>query len=403
VEELLLWIKHRMPFVWRGIDWLNAHLFTILYRDRLRRESEQCFQEFGLDRYRFRALCADDLDALSELLHRQADGRLDHFKPHGFDKNSLKRIWENPSFLMFGAFCDATLVGYFFLRCFWSRRCFVGRLIDQEHEGKGIGRVMNEILYNTAWRSEFRCHTTISKDNAMVMRSHANNPNVRILKELPNNYLFIEFIHSEFPRGLKPAQAAFKRAFDLILAVIGLLATGWIIVIAWLLATIDTGANGFFKQQRVGYRGRLFTAVKIRTMRKTGGNDTTVTTSRDSRITVLGRFWRRTKIDELPQLFNVLMGHMSFVGPRPDVPGFADRLHGDDRIVLSVRPGITGPATIKYRDEEELLASKADPEGYNRDIIFPDKVRVNREYIEHWSFGRDIRCIFATLFRMQRY
>jgi lipopolysaccharide/colanic/teichoic acid biosynthesis glycosyltransferase len=110
-------------------------------------------------------------------------------------------------------------------------------------------------------------------------------------------------------------------------------------------------------------------------------------------------FFRRTKIDELPQLFNVLWGDMSFVGPRPDVPGFADRLEGVDRIILSVRPGITGPASLKYRDEEALLASQEDPERYNREVIWPDKVRINLDYVKHWSFAGDIGYILKTVAR----
>ena len=398
MARLLLYIKHRMPFLWRGVDWLNAVLFTILHRHRLRSSSEQCFQEHTLDGFQFRPLASNDLAVLEGLLDRQAAGRLDHFKPHGFDRQSLDRVYRNPSFMMFGVFKDTELIGYFFLRCFWNRRCFVGRLIDEPHEGRGIGRIMNEIMYNTAWRSGFRCHTTVSRDNAMVMRSHANNPNVRILKELANNYLFIEFVPPGTEVGLTRLQATTKRLFDVTVAAFGLILTGWIILIAWLIATMDTGANGFFVQQRVGYKGRLFNAVKVRTMCQTAQEGTTVTTSSDPRITKLGRFWRKTKIDELPQLFNVLIGQMSFVGPRPDVPGFADRLQGEDRVILSVRPGITGPATLKYRNEEALLASADDPEAYNRDVIYPDKVKVNREYVETWSFGRDIRYILATVF-----
>ncbi len=198
--------------------------------------------------------------------------------------------------------------------------------------------------------------------------------------------------------GLTLAQAGAKRSFDLAVSAIGLVFASWLIAIAWLLATIDTKANGFFMQQRVGRHGRLFTAVKVRTMRSTSEMSSTVTTSEDPRITRLGRFWRRSRIDELPQLFNVFVGQMSFVGPRPDVPGFADQLRGDNRIILSVRPGITGPATLKYRDEEKLLASVEDPEVYNRDVIYPDKVRLNREYVENWSFCQDIGYILETLF-----
>jgi len=182
-------------------------------------------------------------------------------------------------------------------------------------------------------------------------------------------------------------------------ALVGLLLTWWLIAIAWILASVDTGSNGFFTQQRVGLNGRLFNVIKIRTMRVVPEISTTVTTSQDARITRLGRFWRRSKIDELPQLINVLLGHMSFVGPRPDVPGFADRLEGEDRIVLSVRPGITGPATLKYRNEEDILSTLNDPEAYNREVIFPDKVAINRRYVEEWSFLEDVRLIMSTIFR----
>ncbi len=196
---------------------------------------------------------------------------------------------------------------------------------------------------------------------------------------------------------LTPLQAAGKRGFDFLVALAGLALTWWLIAIAWVLATLDTRANGFFTQPRVGRDGRLFRVIKLRTMRVDRTVTTTVTTKHDPRITPLGYFWRRAKIDELPQLINVLLGHMSLVGPRPDVPGFADRLKGDDRLILTVRPGITGPATLKYRDEETLLASVPDPEAYNRDVIFPDKVRINREYVANWSFLGDLRYIWQTV------
>ena len=125
--------------------------------------------------------------------------------------------------------------------------------------------------------------------------------------------------------------------------------------------------------------------------------DTTVTASGDPRITPLGRFFRKTKIDELPQLINVLLGQMSFVGPRPDVPGFADCLDEGDSIILQIRPGITGPATLKYRGEEELLARQEDPDAYNREVLFPDKVRVNKAYIENYTFKRDLYYIWKTV------
>ncbi|MFC1581252.1 sugar transferase, partial [Thermodesulfobacteriota bacterium] len=187
------------------------------------------------------------------------------------------------------------------------------------------------------------------------------------------------------------------RTLDVTGAAVGLLLTGWIILPAFIAASVDTRSNGFFIQKRVGRYGWVFRVVKIRTMRLSNDVDTTVTTARDPRITALGRFFRRTKIDELPQLLNVFMGDMSFVGPRPDVPGFADKLQGADRIILSLRPGITGPATLSYREEEVLLAQVEDPERYNNEVIFPEKVRLNREYIETYSFWSDIGFILKTL------
>lgn len=197
--------------------------------------------------------------------------------------------------------------------------------------------------------------------------------------------------------GLSIGQAALKRGFDLFGAAVGLVLTWWLILLAWTAATIDTRRNGFFVQERVGRHGRPFWVVKIRTMREVPGLDTTVTRSGDTRITRVGAFFRRLKIDELPQLWNVLVGDMSFVGPRPDVPGFADRLEGEDRVMLSVRPGITGPATLKYRDEEALLAGVDDPERYNREVIWPNKVRINREYIRDWRLRDDLKYIWRTV------
>jgi len=190
------------------------------------------------------------------------------------------------------------------------------------------------------------------------------------------------------------SQRFVKRAFDLACALVGLLLCWWIILLAWLISTIETGKNGFFVQERVGKNGRHFGLIKIRTMREEKGMGTTVTTADDPRVTFFGRLFRSMKIDELPQLLNVLRGDMSMVGPRPDVPGFADRLAGKDRRILDVRPGITGPATLKYRDEETLLAAQEDPEHYNREVVYPDKVRLNREYVENFTVWKDCRYLW---------
>ncbi len=188
-----------------------------------------------------------------------------------------------------------------------------------------------------------------------------------------------------------------KRIFDILLSFFGLLACWWIILLAWMVSAIETKSNGFFVQQRVGKDGKLFNVIKIKTMKIVKGVETTVTSSNDARITTTGAFFRKTKIDELPQLWNVLLGQMSFVGPRPDVPGYADRLQGKDRIILSIRPGITGPAQLAYKNEEEILSNQNDSVKYNDEIIWPDKVRINQEYIEDYSFFKDIYYIWKTI------
>lgn len=201
----------------------------------------------------------------------------------------------------------------------------------------------------------------------------------------------------DFVQGLSPQSACIKRSFDFSVAFVGLALTWWLILLAAVAARLDTGQSGFFVQERVGRYGRRFRVIKLRTMRPVDGIETSVTTESDPRITRIGRLLRRTKLDELPQLVNVLRGEMSFVGPRPDVPGFADQLEGPDKVVLTVRPGITGPATLKYRNEEAFLRDCEEPERYNREVIFPDKVKINREYIENYSFCDDIRYIWQTL------
>jgi lipopolysaccharide/colanic/teichoic acid biosynthesis glycosyltransferase len=186
-----------------------------------------------------------------------------------------------------------------------------------------------------------------------------------------------------------------KRVFDLTFASIGLALTWPIIAIAWLIAAIETKSNGFFLQRRVGKDGKLFTIIKIKTMYPNNGSS--VTTANDDRITRSGKFFRKYKIDELPQLINIIKGDMSFVGPRPDVPGYADKLDGEERVILSIPPGITGPATLKYKNEEELLAKVKDPKKYNDNVIWPDKVKINMEYVRNWSLKKDIYYIIQTI------
>lgn len=196
-----------------------------------------------------------------------------------------------------------------------------------------------------------------------------------------------------------------KYIFDRTVSLLGFIILLPVLVIVAILVKVKMpGGPVFFSQRRVGRNGRLFTMHKFRTM--TMDHDgSSVSVAGESRITPLGAKLRKYKLDELPELWNVLIGDMSFVGPRPDVPGYADALVGEDREVLQLRPGITGPATLKYRDEEDLLARVAlegidgytDPVKYNDEVIFPDKVRLNRYYLHHYSFWTDIKMIFATV------
>lgn len=191
----------------------------------------------------------------------------------------------------------------------------------------------------------------------------------------------------------------YKWLFDRTVSFVGLLLI-WpvLIVVAILVKLKMPGGPVFFTQQRVGKDGRLFTMYKFRTMINASNKTwSSVSVAGESRITPFGAKLRKYKLDELPELWNVLKGDMSFVGPRPDVPGYADALEGDDREVLQLRPGITGPASLKYRNEEEILATVDDPQKYNDEVLFPDKVRINRYYLHHYSFWMDIRMIFATV------
>ncbi len=181
------------------------------------------------------------------------------------------------------------------------------------------------------------------------------------------------------------------------MALVGLLVL-WpvLLVVAILIRVKMPGGPVIFKQKRVGRNGTLFTMYKFRSM-TVGHGGSSVSVAGESRITPLGAKLRHYKLDELPELWNVLIGDMSFVGPRPDVPGYADQLKGKEREVLKLRPGITGPASLKYRDEEDLLAEQPDPQKYNDEVIFPNKVRINLYYLHHYSFIKDIEMIFCTV------
>ncbi|MEM9678905.1 MAG: sugar transferase [Bacteroidota bacterium] len=190
-------------------------------------------------------------------------------------------------------------------------------------------------------------------------------------------------------------QLRVKRCFDIVLAILLFPFLILPIILLVMLTTADTREWGIFSQNRVGQHGKLFKIFKLRTLR----NEVHQLGHLERSATSLGKFLRRSKLDELPQLFNVLIGDMSFVGPRPDIEGFADVLEGEDRIILKVKPGITGEATLKYSDEETLLSQQEDPETYNRTIIWVDKVKINKKYVRNYSFYLDLRLILKSMFK----
>ncbi|MEG1498202.1 MAG: sugar transferase [Bacteroidales bacterium] len=190
-----------------------------------------------------------------------------------------------------------------------------------------------------------------------------------------------------------------KLLFDKIASLCGLLILWPLMAVIWILIHIKMPHGpAFFTQKRIGKNGKIFTMFKFRSM-TVGHQGSSVSVARENRITPLGAVLRKYKLDELPELWNVLIGDMSFVGPRPDVPGYADALIGEDREVLKLRPGITGPASLKYRNEEDLLAIVDNPQKYNDEVIYPDKVSINRYYLHNYSFLKDIEIIICTVLR----
>jgi lipopolysaccharide/colanic/teichoic acid biosynthesis glycosyltransferase len=197
--------------------------------------------------------------------------------------------------------------------------------------------------------------------------------------------------------GLNTGQKLIKRFFDLFFSFIGFIVLLLPLLVLIVLSTISTKKCGLYSQVRIGFLGKPFVMYKIRTMVE-GEDSQLVTVEDDPRITRFGRLLRKFKLDELPQLWNVIKGDMSLVGPRPDVPGYADQLKGEDRIILSVKPGITGPATVKYKNEESLLAEQKDPVAYNNEVIWKDKIEINKRYIKNWSLKEDVLLLFRTFF-----
>ena len=190
-----------------------------------------------------------------------------------------------------------------------------------------------------------------------------------------------------------------KRIIDVFVSILGLTILSPLFFLLSIFIKISSKGPVFFIQKRVGQDGKIFKMIKFRTMYIYQTSDSTISIKGDDRVTRLGRFLRKYKLDEFPELINVLIGDMSLVGPRPDVCGYADRLVKADRDILKIRPGITGPASLKYINEEEILAKQDDPQTYNDEVIYPDKVKINLDYYKNQSIWLDFKIIFATIFR----
>jgi len=180
-----------------------------------------------------------------------------------------------------------------------------------------------------------------------------------------------------------------KILLDFFLSVVLIVLFIPLLIALFIITCVDTRSYGIFFQKRVGQYGKVFTIYKFKTISDHSGVPSQI-----------GLSLRRYKLDELPQLFNILKGEMSFVGPRPDVEGYYDTLEGAQKKVLELKPGLTSEASIKYRNEEKILKQQKNPLQYNDEVLFPDKVKMNLHYLENMSFATDVRILFKTFFKI---
>ncbi|MBN2611626.1 MAG: hypothetical protein JXB00_08725 [Bacteroidales bacterium] len=197
MEQILLFIKHRLGILWAFIEMSNNTFFYLLFSKKLEQVLYNLFRESFTTPYHYRKLTSDDLEALNIMIESQDPADLKYFHPHNFDITSLKKQFAKRSFLMMGAFDQEKIIGYFFLRFFVTRKAFVGRIIDKTYRGSGVGNDMNRILYETTWRMGFRCLSTVSLSNTAVIRAHAKNPSMKVIKNLNRNYQLIEFVKNK--------------------------------------------------------------------------------------------------------------------------------------------------------------------------------------------------------------
>lgn len=187
---------------------------------------------------------------------------------------------------------------------------------------------------------------------------------------------------------LTKKQIILKRIIDIILSVIGIIISIWLVVLLFLIVFFGVQENGLFRQNRIGQYGKPFRVYKIKSIYK------------KKKLIWFAKLIRKSKLDELPQLWNVLIGDMSIVGPRPDLEGFADQLEGEERIILKIKPGLTGPASLFFFDEEQLLSKQKDRDFYNRNVIWNKKVQMNIDYIKNYTLTKDLKYIIKTIFKM---
>lgn len=192
MTAFFLKLKHHFKLVWSIIEWLNGKLFSLFYARSFETEIGKLLENSSSNKYKYKRLEEKNMEALSAFFERQPKESYRFFNPHSFDSASLKRMFDNPSFIMMGVTDGDKLVGYFFLRCFINKKCFIGRIVDAAYQKQGIANGMNDIMYKAAWRNGFQCLTTISKQNEAIVNLHKKEANTVILRELPNNYLLVE-------------------------------------------------------------------------------------------------------------------------------------------------------------------------------------------------------------------
>lgn len=192
-----LYIKRKYPYLWAFILFINNAIFKILYTGRIKKNGIKVLNSYKNEKNTYKFLTLNDLDLLRTFLFAQNQDQFTYFKPHKFDIQTLKNLLRSPSSFLFGAFDQNKLIGYFFIRCYINKKCFIGRIVDEDYQGLGIAKQMSKILYHIAWSSRFRIFSTISKYNIRSLKSHQAINNYKIIKELENDYYLIEYIKSE--------------------------------------------------------------------------------------------------------------------------------------------------------------------------------------------------------------